>query len=87
MNVLLARLGADSPINKWLNENPLVLGGIALVIGGVLAASGVRELRKGVAHDKYGNEIQGGKGRFISILRIVAGLAAAGFGIYKMMTG
>ena len=60
MNVfmLLAQRGADSPANKWLAEHPLVLGLIALAIGAALAGSGVYGLRKGVAHDKYGNEVK-----------------------------
>ena len=89
MNVfmLLAQRGADSPANKWLAEHPLVLGLIALAIGAALAGSGVYGLRKGVAHDKYGNEVQGSMGQLMSILRIVFGVAACGFGIYKMVAG
>ena len=84
---LLAQRGADSPANKWLNENPLILGLIAFVIGAVLAGSGAYELQKGVAHDKYGNEIKGGLGAFTSVIRIVAGAAACVFGVYKMIAG
>lgn len=85
--LLLAQRGADSPANMWLNENPLVLGLIAILIGGALAGSGVYELRKGVSRDKYGNEIKGGLGKFTSILRVVFGGAACVFGIYKMIAG
>jgi hypothetical protein len=85
--ILLAQRGADSPANKWLKENPLILGVLFLAIGAVLAGSGYYELRKGVAHDKYGNEIKGGLGRFTSLIRIVAGAAAAVFGVYKMIAG
>jgi hypothetical protein len=84
---LLAQRGADSPANKWLKENPLILGLLFLAIGAVLAGSGFYELRKGVAHDKYGNEIKGGLGRFTSLIRIVAGAAAGVFGVYKMIAG
>ena len=84
---LLAQRGADSPANKWLSENPLVLGLLALLIGAVLAGSGVYELRKGVSRDKYGNEIKGGLGKFTSILRIGFGGAACMFGVYKMIAG
>ena len=84
---VIAQRGADSPANKWLAENPLVLGLIAFLIGALLAGSGVYEMRKGVAHDKYGNEIRGGMGQFTSILRIVFGVAACGFGVYKMLAG
>lgn len=84
---VLAQRGADSPANKWLNENPLVLGLIAIAIGAALAGSGAYEMRKGVAHDKYGNEMRGGLGMSLSVTRIVAGLAFCGFGLYKMVAG
>lgn len=84
---VLARMSADSPINKWLNENPLALGSIAIVIGAVLAGSGVIELKKGVAHDKYGNVIPGGMGSTTSIVRVIAGVAACVFGLYKIVAG
>lgn len=85
--LLLARQGADSPVNKWLSDNPHVLGLIAILIGVVLAGSGAYELSRGVAHDKRGNVIRGGRGRFVSIIRIVFGIAACGFGLYKMLAG
>ncbi len=85
--VTFARRGADSPINQWLNDNPLVLGGIMLAIGALLLGSGVYELRSGVTHDKRGNVIPGGMGKFTSILRIVCGLGVCGFGLYKLMAG
>lgn len=86
--VLLARRGsADSPINQWLAQNPLVLGLIAISIGAVLAGSGIYELRKGVAHDQYGNEMHGTMGQLTSIIRVLGGLAACTFGLYKMIAG
>ena len=85
--LLLAQRGADSPANKWLKENPLVLGCLFLLIGAVLAGSGVYELRKGVSRDKYGNEIKRGLGKFTSILRVVVGGAACVFGVYKLIAG
>jgi uncharacterized membrane-anchored protein len=89
MNALIfaVQRGANSPINKWLNENPLVLGLISLTIGIVLAGSGIYELRKGVSRDKYGNEIKGNLGKFTSILRIAIGSAACVFGIHKAISG
>ncbi|NOY41521.1 MAG: hypothetical protein GXP26_06760 [Planctomycetes bacterium] len=85
--VVLAQRGADSPANQWLNEHPHVLGLIALLIGAALAGSGVYELRKGIAHDKFGNEIRGGMGKVASIFRVVFGVAACGFGLYKIVAG
>ncbi len=82
--LLFAQRGADSPANRWLAENPLILGLIFLAIGGALLFFGVIELRKGVARDKYGNEISGGMGKFLAIVRIVGGVLCCGFAIYKM---
>jgi uncharacterized membrane-anchored protein len=85
--LLLVRGDANSPINKWLNENPLVLGLLSLMIGIVLAGSGIYELRNGVSRDKNGNEIKGNLGKFTSIIRIVIGTAACVFGAHKMISG
>jgi uncharacterized membrane-anchored protein len=85
--LLLVRGDANSPINKWLNENPLVLGLLSLIIGIVLAGSGIYELRNGVSRDKNGNEIKGNLGKFTSIIRIVIGTAACVFGAHKMISG
>lgn len=85
--LVLSRMRADSPINKWLEQNPLALGGLAILIGAALAVSGVVELRKGVAHDKYGNVISGGLGRTTSAIRVIIGVAACGFGLYKIVAG
>jgi uncharacterized membrane protein len=85
--LLLAQRGANSPVNRWLAEHPIVLGLIFLAIGLVLLLSGLYELRKGVAHDKYGNEFEGGTAMFMSVIRIVGGLVACGFAIYKMING
>ncbi|PHR95376.1 MAG: hypothetical protein COA78_30290 [Blastopirellula sp.] len=84
---LFAQRGADSPANQWLNDNPLVLGGIAILLGLALAGYGLFELKRGVAHDKYGNEMRGGLGKFSSIIRVVFGCAAILFGLYKMVAG
>jgi thiol:disulfide interchange protein len=85
--LLLVRGDANSPINKWLNENPLVLGLLALMIGIALAGSGIYELRNGVSRDKRGNEIKGNLGKFTSILRIAIGTAACVFGVHKAISG
>ncbi len=84
--IILAQSGADSQANKWLNENPLFCGLLTLLIGAALAGFGLFELLKGVSLDQYGNEIKGGLGKFTSILRVAAGAAACGFGIYKAST-
>jgi hypothetical protein len=85
--ILIVQRGANSPINRWLNENPLVLGLLSLTLGIVLAGSGIYELRKGISRDKYGNEIKGNLGKFTSIMRIVIGTAACVFGVHKAISG
>lgn len=85
--VLLARRGADSPMNQWLNEHPVVAGLLFMAIGAVLAGSGLWELKRGVAHDKYGNAMTGGTASFVSMVRIVGGIGAFIFGLYKLATG
>jgi uncharacterized membrane-anchored protein len=85
--LLLIQRDANSPINQWLNKNPLVLGLLALIIGIVLAGSGIYELRNGISRDKNGNEIKGSLGKFTSILRIVIGTAACVFGVHRMIAG
>ncbi|MCR9201371.1 MAG: hypothetical protein NXI04_22230 [Planctomycetaceae bacterium] len=83
----LARRGANSAMNKWLNENPAVLGLLAIGLGVVLAGSGIYEMQSGVTRDKYGNEIKGGLGKFTSVVRILFGAAACVFGLYKIVAG
>lgn len=80
-------LDKDSPANQWLNEHPAVLGAGFLALGAILCIAGIRELRSGVAKDKYGNEVSGGLGRTMSVVRVVGGVAAAGFGLYKLIAG
>ncbi len=84
---ILAQRGADSPMNKWLNENPLVLGIGALVLGAVLALSGFVNLKTGTSRDKWGTEHTGGIATFTGLVRLIAGIGVAGFGVYKMIFG
>ena len=85
--LIFARGGRNSAANKWLAENPTVLGLIFLVIGVAALAWGVVELMKGTATDKRGNQLSGGTAMALSIIRIVAGVGFSGFGIYKMVAG
>ncbi|MBS0265260.1 MAG: hypothetical protein JSS02_25225 [Planctomycetes bacterium] len=83
---VLAR-GADSPANQWLKEHPEVLGLIFLVIGAILAFTGVSSLMSGEARGKWGTRHSGGMARFIGLIRLVAGIGAGIFGIYQMVAG
>lgn len=74
-------------INNWLNSNPWLLGLIFVPLGGVLIWWGVSSLRAGVTTDKYGNEVSGPLAGFISVVRIIGGVIAVGFGLYKSLFG
>lgn len=85
--LLLMAQRDNSPVNVWLRENPLVTGLLFVAIGGVLLFFGVKELKSGVARDKYGNEVSGGLGKVIAIVRVIGGVIAAGFGLMKLVGG
>ena len=75
----------NDEINQWLEDNPLVLGGGAIVLGLVLIGSGVYELKSGVTRDKKGRVVEGQMGKSLSIVRIVIGAAVGAFGVYKLI--
>jgi len=79
---LLAR---NEEINRWLNENPAILGGIFLVIGLVLLGFGISDLVTGKARGKWGTEMTGGMASLMGIIRLVAGVGCAGFGLFKLV--
>lgn len=80
--VLLAR---NEAINKWLGEHPLVLGMMFLAIGLLIGGWGAYELKTGITRDKRGQVIEGGKAKFIAILRLVIGAGFIAFAPYKML--
>lgn len=83
--VLLAERNEE--INNWLDQNPLVLGLVFLVLGAGIGGWGVYELMKGVAYGKYGNKMSGNTAKVLSIVRIVVGAGCLLFGLYKMVLG
>ncbi len=89
MSVLYSLLaqGRNEEINNWLDENPMVLGLGALVLGGGILAYGLYELQSGVSRDKRGNVVEGGTGKALTIVRLVAGGGVILFGLYKMIAG
>lgn len=49
---LLAQRNADHPENRWLEDNPLILGLIILALGAAIIARGSWELYTGVSRDR-----------------------------------
>jgi hypothetical protein len=78
-------LARNEEINKWLGENPAVLGGLFLVIGLVLLGFGINDLVTGKARGKWGTEFSGGTASLMGIIRLVGGLGCAGFGAFKLV--
>ncbi len=83
-DIVLAR---NEAINQWLENNPLALGGIAIVLGIVLGGWGLYELSTGVATAKWGVKLEGSTASLLSGVRILAGVGAILFGLYKMVDG
>ena len=80
--LLLAR---NEEINKWLSENPAVLGGLFLVIGLVLLGFGISDLVTGKARGKWGEQMTGGMASLMGIVRLIGGIGCAGFGAFKLV--
>jgi hypothetical protein len=81
---LLAR---NEEINQWLNENPTVLGGGALVLGGVLLAFGVKALLTGRSQGKWGHQMEGPTAYLHGAVLAGFGGLAILFGLYKIAMG
>lgn len=80
---LLAR---NEEINKWLGENPAVLGGGAILIGLVLLGFGVTALLTGKSTGKYGHKMEGPMAHLHGAILAIAGAAACIFGLFKIAT-
>lgn len=78
---------AEDDIDRWLAGNPLVLGGITLTFGVVMLVWGAITLKNKVAMDKYGRKQTGGLAVAYGVLRLVFGLTASAFGIFKIAQG
>jgi len=85
--MIAQRRGNNDAINRWLDENPLVLGLLFLAIGGALLYFGVVGLQRGATQDKRGNEVEGGMATTLSVVRLVAGAGLCCFAIYKIVAG
>jgi hypothetical protein len=78
-------LARNEELNRWLAENPAVLGGLFLVIGLLLLGFGISDVVTGKARGKWGTEFTGGTASLMGIIRLVAGLGCTGFGLFKLV--
>ena len=78
-------LARNEEINRWLGENPAVLGGIFLVLGLVLLGFGIKDLATGKARGKWGTEMTGGMASMMGIVRLIGGIGCTLFGGYKLL--
>ena len=79
--------GRNAEANQWLDEHPMVLGSGAVALGLVLLGFGIVGLKKGTTTDKRGRQLTGGSAQAMNIVRLVAGVACVGFGLFKMVAG
>lgn len=77
----------NEEINRWLSENPVILGLAALVFAIIFFAIGIVALITGRAPTKRGGELEGGQAKAMAIIWLVAGGACLMFAIFKIVTG
>jgi hypothetical protein len=88
MLLAFTQLLADSndEINKWLGENPAILGGIFLVLGLVLLGFGVTAIVTGRSTGKYGHKMEGPMAHLHGAIMAIAGAGFSLFAIYKLIS-
>jgi hypothetical protein len=77
----------NEEINQWLSEHPAVLGGGAMVIGGLLLAFGIKALLTGRSQGKWGHQMEGSMAYVHGALLAGFGGLAILFGLYKVAMG
>ncbi len=80
---------ADSKddVNRWLDQNPMVLGGGALLLGLVLLGFGMKALLTGQATSKRGVKLTGMQAKLVGGAQAGFGAIIILFGLYKMVAG
>ncbi len=73
--------------NQWLAENPLVLGGGAVVLGLILVGLGVYAIINKRAPTKRGPDLEGGHAVAMALIWLVFGGLCLLFGAFKIATG
>ena len=79
--ILFAR---NEAANKFLAENPAILGGGALVFALVFFGLGVLALVTGKAPTKRGPDLEGGHAKLMAVIWLLAGSGCLLFGLYKI---
>jgi hypothetical protein len=74
-------------INRWLDQNPMVLGGGALLLGLVLVGVGAKALLTGEAVSKRGHKLTGAQAKMLGGVQAGFGALVILFGLYKMLAG
>lgn len=77
----------NEEINQWLADNPLVLGGGAVVLSLPLLALGVFALVSGVAPSKWGKNLKGSNAKVMAFVWLGFGGLVLLFGLFKIVTG
>jgi hypothetical protein len=73
--------------NQWLAENPVILGGAAVVLGLILVGLGVYSLITRRAPTKRGPDLEGGQAVAMAVVWLVFGGLCLLFGAFKIVTG
>ena len=77
----------NEEINQWLADNPLVLGGGAVVLSLPFFALGVYALVTGVAPTKRGRNLKGSNAKVMAFVWLGFGGLVLLFGLFKIVTG
>ena len=80
-------LAQRTDFDRWLDQNPLVLGGAALLIGAIFAAWGASNILSGSAVSKFGRRVEGGEASLYGLVRLALGIFVMLFGAYKLLKG
>lgn len=73
--------------NNWLAQNPLILGGGAVIFALIFLGLGISALVTGRAPTKRGPDLEGGKAKAMGFVWLGFGTLCLLFGLYKIVSG